>query len=89
MSNIQKGKDKFYIGDKDNPAAEIAYQKDIDGNLIINHTFVSDEHRGQGIAGKLVEEIVQYADQNGIKIIPECSFAKKYIETNNLEEILL
>ncbi|WP_010098669.1 GNAT family N-acetyltransferase [Ornithinibacillus scapharcae] len=89
MRNIQNGNGKFYIGDKeDNPSAEITYQKDANGNLIVEHTFVSEELRGQGVAGKLVEELVQFANQNGIKIIPECSFAKMYIEKNNLQEIL-
>lgn len=44
---------------------------------IIDHTFVDDAYGGQGIAGKLVTEVVERAREKGVKIIPLCPFAKK------------
>ncbi|GGA80954.1 N-acetyltransferase [Ornithinibacillus halotolerans] len=85
MAEIIHGQNKFYVRDTENsPKAEITYKKDSEGNLIVDHTFVSDELRGQGIAGQLVEKVVGYAKQEGVKLTPECSYAKKYIEKNNL-----
>lgn len=45
-----------------------------DGNLIVYHTEVSDELRGQGIASKLLEEMVDYARKNQLKVIPLCTY---------------
>ncbi|MBJ8325277.1 MULTISPECIES: GNAT family N-acetyltransferase [Streptococcus] len=47
---------------------------------VINHTFVDENYGGQGIAKKLVAEIVDQARQQGIKIIPLCPFAKREFE---------
>ncbi len=44
---------------------------------IIDHTVVDEAYGGQGIAGKLVFEIVQQARKEGMKIIPLCPFAKR------------
>lgn len=44
---------------------------------IIDHTFVEKEYGGQGIATKLVSELVDQARNNNIKIMPLCPFAKK------------
>jgi uncharacterized protein len=89
MSEIKHGQNKFFVGeDENNPTAEITYQKDSSGNLVVEHTFVSDELRGQGMAGQLVEKVINHARQQGIKLIPECAYAKKYIEKHNLSDIL-
>ncbi|MDY6065849.1 MAG: GNAT family N-acetyltransferase [Finegoldia sp.] len=47
---------------------------------IIDHTQVSDGYQGRGIAGRLVEELVNKAREAGVKIIPLCPFAKKEFE---------
>lgn len=43
----------------------------------IDHTFVQEGYGGQGIAGKLVEEVVNQARKRGIRVVPICSFARK------------
>ncbi|SNV75756.1 GNAT family N-acetyltransferase [Veillonella rodentium] len=43
---------------------------------IIDHTLVEDGYGGQGIAGRLVAEIVRHAREEGVKILPLCPFAK-------------
>lgn len=44
---------------------------------ILNHTFVRNAYEGQGIGGKLVEELVNQARKNNIKINPVCSFVRR------------
>ena len=46
----------------------------------IIHTEVSDLYRGQGIAKKLVEIIIENGKKYNKNIIAECSYAKKVIE---------
>ena len=42
--------------------------------MIIEHTEVSDELRGQNVGYQLVHTAVEYARANNIKIIPLCPF---------------
>lgn len=81
MVTIKKGENKFFVGDNEkDPLAEITFVPTDDEKIIVDHTFVSEELRGEGIAGKLVEKVVTFAREEGMKIVPECSYAKKKME---------
>ena len=51
-------------------------------NFVITHVCVYPEHRGQGVAGKIVEAGLQYARENSLRVIPMCSYAAAYIRRN-------
>ena len=51
-------------------------------NFVIAHVGVYPEHRGQGVAGKIVEAALQYARQNSLRVVPMCSYAAAYIRRN-------
>lgn len=56
----------------------------------INHTFVSDALRGQGMAGKLVREALEQMRTRGLKAAkPSCSYAAKWLETHEGYEDIL
>ncbi|TFJ91298.1 GNAT family N-acetyltransferase [Lentibacillus salicampi] len=81
MADIKKGDHKFYIGDDEqNPKAEITYKESGTNELNVDHTYVSDELRGEGIGGKLVEKMVSYARNEGKTIDPTCPYAKQKME---------
>lgn len=46
----------------------------------VNHTFVDSSLRGQGIAGKLMNELVSELEERGLKAIPTCSYAQSWFE---------
>ncbi len=48
----------------------------------IVHTEVSNLYQGQGIARKLVENIIENAKKYNKKLIADCSYAKKIIDNN-------
>lgn len=78
MTDIKKGSNRFYIGEEEvAPLAEITYVDKDKNTIVIDHTYVSLELRGQGIASQLVSKVVEFAKQENKKIIPVCSFAKK------------
>lgn len=80
---ILKGDSKFYIGDnEDKPLAEIAYVKNGDDKIIIEHTIVAEELQGQGVAKKLLTRAVEYAREENLKVIPACSYALAQFEKN-------
>lgn len=83
MLTIKKAANKFYVGeDVKSPLAEMTFMESNKSRIVIDHTYVSDELRGQGLACKLLEQVVLYARQNQKRIRPLCVFAKKKMEEN-------
>jgi predicted GNAT family acetyltransferase len=70
----------FFIETDGNILAEMVYSLPDAGKMIIEHTEVSDELRGQNIGFQLVETAVDYARKHQIKIIPLCPFASAIIK---------
>lgn len=84
---IKEGKNIFYIGeDAYNNVAEITFIEE--DNIIIDHTYVDSSLRGQGIAFKLVNKVVEYAREKNKKIIPECTYAKKVLMSDEYKDIV-
>lgn len=82
-------KGEFFINKKGSIVAKMTYSKLGSKQIIIDHTEVSDEMRGQDIGKALVKSGVQYARDQGLKIIPLCPFAKAIIEKNpELQDVL-
>lgn len=80
----------FYIGDnKDKPKAFISFEDGKDNEIVVTHTVVDPELRGQGIAGKLVEEVIEFAKSENRKIIPICSYVLDYFQKHPEHEDLL
>jgi len=65
----------FYIKGENKPLAEMIYTMPSPDKMIIEHTEVSKELKGQNVGYQLVKTAVEYARQQGIKIIPLCPFA--------------
>lgn len=83
MVEIKKGNNKFYIGEvSEEPIAEITFIPSGEDKIIVDHTYVSEQLRGQGIGELLVKRIAEYARQENKKIIPACSFVKKVMAGN-------
>lgn len=57
--------------------------------MTIKHTVVDPEQQGNGYAKKLVEEAVQYARDNDMKINALCPYAKKVISSTPAYQDLL
>jgi len=65
----------FYVEGDQGFLAEMVYTEPSPDKMIIEHTDVSDELRGQNVGYQLVHTAVEYARKHGIKIIPLCPFA--------------
>lgn len=68
-----KGRYVARIGD--GPEAEMTYSKAGAKMIIIDHTGVPDDYRGQGVGLALVTRAVEEARARGITITPLCPFA--------------
>ena len=62
-----------------------------EGNNVYNivHTYVSNEHRGEGLAAKITEEALKFIKSHNGKIKADCSYTYKYLEKNNIEMVPL
>ncbi len=60
-----------------------------DGTLTLVHTGVPSSLEGQGIGGKVVKAALEYAKEEGLKVIPQCPFVRSYIERHKEYESLL
>lgn len=70
----------FKLFNGETVVAEMAYTWAGDTMLIIDHTDVSDQFRGQGLGRKLLNELVAFARGRNIKVIPLCPFAKSVFD---------
>lgn len=76
--NFKEGNNKIYLGDdEDHIKAVVSYVNSREDTIILDHTFVSQELRGQNIGEQLIKRIVEFARENNKKVIPKCWFAEK------------
>ncbi len=64
------------------PVACIVTRKPGNDKLTIDHTYVSTQLRGQGIARMLVMLVVEQAQKEGRLIVPLCSYAARVLAEN-------
>ena len=80
LNNIEKTQFEYHLKEG------FAFGKYIlkDKILILRHVFVPEPLRGQGIAGKMMEEIMEFITSRnkseGLKIQPFCAYARSWLE---------
>jgi len=67
---------EFYIEEKGERVAELAYSWRDGTTLSLDHTEVDESLEGKGVGRQLVAAAVAYARENNYKIVPVCSYAK-------------
>lgn len=82
-------KGRVFVGDAQDPTAEMTYSRAGDGLIIIDHTHVDDSLRGQGVGRILLDTIVEDARTRGLKILPLCPYAKaQFNKDPSLRDVL-
>jgi predicted GNAT family acetyltransferase len=62
--------------------AELAYALPESGLINFTHTYVPESARGRGIANRLIEVGLRYAEENNLKVIASCPVVAKFIKRN-------
>ncbi|HEY8934845.1 MAG TPA: GNAT family N-acetyltransferase [Cyclobacteriaceae bacterium] len=75
------GKGSFFIDNDGDRLAEMVIGVSGD-NLTVYHTEVSDKLKGQGIASKLLETMVDYVRKHNLKVIALCPFVLAQFKKN-------
>ena len=68
-------KGMFYVNNDEKILAEMVYTMPSHDKMIIEHTEVGEELKGQNVGYQLVKTAVEFARAHNIKIIPLCPFA--------------
>ncbi|RJG50706.1 GNAT family N-acetyltransferase [Motilimonas pumila] len=70
----------FYTLPEDENSAVMRYLS-LDNQVIsVNSTKVPEQFRGQGVAMKLMQAMIEYAEQQQLKVVPACSYVEKMFE---------
>lgn len=83
MKKIINENNIVYMVD-DKVVAEIDFPLTNENEITITHTFVDESLRGQGMAKKLVLEVIAIAKEKNLTLKATCSYAKKFLENNNI-----
>lgn len=78
---VELGQDEFAFRNEDDGTvnAEITWTQMADV-MVVEHTFVNENMRNQGLAKELVDRAVEYARENEYKIEPVCSYVATVFE---------
>lgn len=84
---IELGQEEFAFRNEDNGSVngEITWTQMADV-MVVEHTFVREDLRNQGLAKKLVDRAAQYARENNYKIEPVCSYVAAVFERSDAYE---
>lgn len=79
LGEVKRRPHKFVIRLAPGKYAYLKYRIN-QNELYIDSTFTPEEYRDRGLARKLTEAAIEYARQNSIKIVPNCSYAEHYFK---------
>lgn len=89
MENIrQQEKDNrgdFYIEVDGERKGSLRYLLFDSGRMVLVHTEVSAELKGQGAGRKLLNRAVRDARERGFRILPQCPYARRVMYKNREE----
>lgn len=77
---ITKGDHRFYIKENNKLVGEATYVPQGEDKWAIDHTFVSPDKRGQGLAEQLVDEVVSEAKKEDKKIVAVCPYVVRLFQ---------
>lgn len=81
---FQKEKNRiFTVNNVGTVIAEITFPEREKGVYVIDHTFVDESLRGQGIAKQLVDMAVKQIEEQGGVAEATCSYAKRVLQKSN------
>ncbi len=83
--DFQKESNRIYCENEAGQViAEITFPETESGIFCIDHTFVDDSLRGQGVAGKLVKMAVEEIQSRNGKVTATCSYAQHWLEKHQV-----
>lgn len=70
------------------PAGDLIYEQR-HGSMVIRHTGLKPEFRGEGLGEQLLEAAAAHAREHKLTILPVCAYAKKHMTPGSKYEDVL
>lgn len=80
MDFIHESNRIYLENEEGKTVAEVTFPNILNDEVNIDHTFVDGSLRGQGMAGKLMTELVDNLKKNNKKAKATCSYAVEWFE---------
>lgn len=78
---VQTEQNRVFVADQSqNVIAQVTFPAVKEGLVDINHTFVNESLRGQGIAGQMMQAVADQLRSHHQKALLTCSYAVKWFE---------
>jgi uncharacterized protein len=77
--------DQEFIAQLPEGEGELAYSLPKENIMDIQHTYVSENVRGEGIAEQLAKTALEYARKKQWKVIATCPFVSLYVKRHSKE----
>ncbi|MGL5149335.1 MAG: GNAT family N-acetyltransferase [Clostridium sp.] len=75
--------DKIYSKDENGELmAEVTFTHEGDEEININHVYVNEKLRGQGVAGEAMKKAVEYLRIEKLRATATCSYANTWLKRN-------
>ena len=82
--NIEHDQEKqLFRTEIDQETAYLSYQKIDDETLDYVSTYVPEELRGRGLAGRLARTALDYAKEHNYGVRPSCSFVAQFMDKHS------
>ncbi len=75
--DVAAGRYEVYVDDR---RGGIAGYRDEGDRRVLTHTEVDPEFGGRGLAGRLAKRAFDDARDEGVRVVPQCSYMAKYVE---------
>jgi len=82
LQQLAENKFAFLNEQEGEKLAEITWQQN-GSVMVMDHTYVSDKLRGQGVAKQLLDQAASYARENGYKMKAVCSYVVAAFEKSD------
>lgn len=82
-------KNRIFCAEDGETLAEVTFPDAGDRTVNIDHTYVSEKLRGQGVAGRLMKLTADELRRTGRRAVLTCSYAQKWWDAHEEEADLL
>lgn len=82
MEFIKKQNEIYVLNESGNKIVRATFPFIEDNVVNVDHTFVTKELRGQGIASKLMNEVYNYAKKQDYTVVASCPYAVAWFKRN-------
>jgi len=80
QTTVDRREDCYVLLDGDEEVVVMAFEPAGEGVLALTHTITREDRQGEGLAGRLVGEVLDELRARGLRLRPDCAYVASYLE---------